>query len=840
MRGQRSFLVKQHALRRFLVAVLTVLLPLAAIAVFAGNAMAQGPVKLHLDHWGNGGSPQTVAKWRDGNLHWTNSHYQEGDADPTRFIMDDLTPGQEYSLTFTFMAAKKQAKVVKHGHDFLTNYTFSEYPTYTPNTATAPAGLPSAAYPDPCLPRVQGGGKPPYVCTPGSKPTDVYAIPIDTFGNGQLKVSDRQNAAGVPQYFAMWNGDITAVSGYSYSPTTIFKDTTYVTLTVTFTAGNPAAGEGVVLAFGGHLAKSTNPPSGWGAGQGAGDINGAPYHWAYNLVAKNGQKVAQGARNRSIMIRRDGHIQIVKSCVNVDSTDTDFPNDFPFTASNPANVQDGLPSSFTLDRDSETGTIEQSSVITGGSGQYSISESPLPGYAVTAIVCSIYDGQGNVTGTKNLTITPSLPVANPGTVTATFDFSAGETVRCVFTNTKPTAYITLTPNEATNLLNQQHEITAHVYKNSGSGAVNAVGVLVTFSLVAVPPDDTSSVSFVNNINTCTTGAAGTCSVKIVSAEAVVVDIHAEATVNVIGVDVDTETGTHVKNDLTTDARKQYREPNDVLLRIVKCVVNNTTGTKHPTDFLFRNGTTDLPWGTYPDFEDAACPTGYTGEADGFVYKLDLVMDGQGNIIPVNYNITERDEPDYTQVFRSSTCQGTVSTEAAPITCIIVNDDDLLGRMTGGGSVFYPKNAAALIAGKKEGNVRITHGFELHCTDVGLPNRLEVVWHDGADAFHLETLTSAKCTQVSNPPDQEQPESYFDTFEGEGFGRINSNPSALYRIKFKLTDHGEPAGKDLTPNSLDTAEFEVTNTSNTQNPLFLSSYGSKPLEQGNHQAHLENK
>ena len=85
-----------------------------------------------------------------------------------------------------------------------------------------------------------------------------------------------------------------------------------------------------------------------------------------------------------------------------------------------------------------------------------------------------------------------------------------------------------------------------------------------------------------------------------------------------------------------------------------------------------------------------------------------------------------------------------------------------------------------------------------------------------------------------------PESYFDTFEGEGYGRINSNPSALYRIKFKLTDHGEPAGKDLTPNSLDTAEFEVTNTSNTQNPLFLSSYGSKPLEQGNHQAHLENK
>jgi hypothetical protein len=300
MRGQGSKPTKNTALRRALIAVLTLLLPIAAIAVFAGEAMAQGPVKLHLDHWGNGGSPQTVAKWRDGNLHWTNSHYQEGDADPTRFIMDNLTPDTQYSLTFTYMAIKKQAKVLRHGHDFLTNFTFSEFPSYTPNTGAGPVN-PTSAYPDPCKPRVQGGGKPPNVCELNSAPFDVFQIPIDEVGPG---VDTRQTAAGVPQYFAMWNGDITSIKlvkapdeYYSYSPDPngSFKDTTYITVTINFTAKAQGEGEGVVLAFAGHLAKSTNQPTGWGAGQGAADIDGAPYHWVYNLVAINsGVKVVQG------------------------------------------------------------------------------------------------------------------------------------------------------------------------------------------------------------------------------------------------------------------------------------------------------------------------------------------------------------------------------------------------------------------------------------------------------------------------------------------------------------------------------------------------------------------
>src|SRR5262245_60462475 len=98
MRGQGSVTYKSALTRRVLIAALTLILPLAVLAVSTGEAFAADPVKIQLEHWGNGGSPQTVAKWRNGNLHWTNSHYQEGDADPTRMIMDNLTPGQAYSL----------------------------------------------------------------------------------------------------------------------------------------------------------------------------------------------------------------------------------------------------------------------------------------------------------------------------------------------------------------------------------------------------------------------------------------------------------------------------------------------------------------------------------------------------------------------------------------------------------------------------------------------------------------------------------------------------------------------------------------------------------------------
>ena len=133
---------------------------------------------------------------------------------------------------------------------------------------------------------------------------------------------------------------------------------------------------------------------------------------------------------------------------------------------------------------------------------------------------------------------------------------------------------------------------------------------------------------------------------------------------------------------------------------------------------------------------------------------------------------------------------------------------LPGRMTGGGSVFTTL-----------GN-RVTHGFELHCdAEVG-PNNLEINWLKGQN-FHLESLTSATCTDDPNiaPP---PPQAGFDTYVGTGVGRCNGVSGAT--ITFTLTDAGEP-GKE------DTATFEITGC---PGGLTLSVSGN--LKKGNHQAH----
>jgi hypothetical protein len=107
-------------------------------------------------------------------------------------------------------------------------------------------------------------------------------------------------------------------------------------------------------------------------------------------------------------------------------------------------------------------------------------------------------------------------------------------------------------------------------------------------------------------------------------------------------------------------------------------------------------------------------------------------------------------------------------------------------MTGGGSVF---TAAGM---------RVTHGFELHCDINVLPNRLQVNWPgDGKgrkaeNNFHLETLTSAICTD--NPALQaQQPNNTWDTYTGTGTGKLNNVDGAT--ASWVFTDNGEPGKKD---------------------------------------------
>ena len=106
-------------------------------------------------------------------------------------------------------------------------------------------------------------------------------------------------------------------------------------------------------------------------------------------------------------------------------------------------------------------------------------------------------------------------------------------------------------------------------------------------------------------------------------------------------------------------------------------------------------------------------------------------------------------------------------------------------MTGGGSIFYPNG----------GHVRVTRGFELHCDVNQLPNNLQVNEHkNGKQTFHLTTLTSAVCTNEDNIFPDPPPGTPFDTFVGEGIGKLNGVDGAF--ICFVIRDDSEPGKTDM--------------------------------------------
>lgn len=128
------------------------------------------------------------------------------------------------------------------------------------------------------------------------------------------------------------------------------------------------------------------------------------------------------------------------------------------------------------------------------------------------------------------------------------------------------------------------------------------------------------------------------------------------------------------------------------------------------------------------------------------------------------------------------------------------------RMTGGGSIFTA------------GGMRVTHGFELHCSRNDVPNNLEINWgKDPENNFHLENITFVRCTDdptiVPNPP-----AASFDTYYARGTGRCNGLPAS---IEWTFTDAGEPGTSD-------TATYAITGSCTLN--------ASAALTFGNHQAH----
>lgn len=131
-----------------------------------------------------------------------------------------------------------------------------------------------------------------------------------------------------------------------------------------------------------------------------------------------------------------------------------------------------------------------------------------------------------------------------------------------------------------------------------------------------------------------------------------------------------------------------------------------------------------------------------------------------------------------------------------------------GRMTGGGSVI--------------GDMRVTHGFQLHCNVSKTPNNLQVNW-GGGNKFHLENLMTASCSDSSSI-EPTPPTAPFDTYEGIGIGRYNGVSGATARWTF--IDAGEPGNNDFMEIVIwDSDGNEALNVSGN-------------LTRGNHQTHAD--
>ena len=110
---------------------------------------------------------------------------------------------------------------------------------------------------------------------------------------------------------------------------------------------------------------------------------------------------------------------------------------------------------------------------------------------------------------------------------------------------------------------------------------------------------------------------------------------------------------------------------------------------------------------------------------------------------------------------------------------------LQGRMTGGGGKLV-----------EVGGGDVTYGLTLHC-DITLSNNLEINWP--GNKWHLDKpITFADCQD--NNPTPEPPRAPFDTFIGEGLGKLNGVAGS--RVEFTFIDDGEG------PTSNDQAQIKV--------------------------------
>lgn len=197
--------------------------------------------------------------WINGILQKSNSHFKEGDVTPQRVIVTvtKQRPGNaDHTITLRYQARKGTT----HAYDSLA--TWNTTVTGADRCANLTAAVQTSIG---C-----GTSLTPDTFTITEDPTVVQPF---TSLSGQTKEHDQNGGV-----LKMYNGDITAMSQPQHDAATCSGKCAddYATTVISFSVASVPTT--VELLFGGHLAVSPTNRGGWGAGLGASNINGGPYH----------------------------------------------------------------------------------------------------------------------------------------------------------------------------------------------------------------------------------------------------------------------------------------------------------------------------------------------------------------------------------------------------------------------------------------------------------------------------------------------------------------------------------------------------------------------------------
>jgi hypothetical protein len=186
------------------------------------------------------------ADWVNGNAGASNAHYQEGQSIPYRLVMQNLSLGN-HSVVIEWDVRHSSANAI----DFITHFQrISE--------SVQPCG--PSNHPEDIVPG----------CNPANFTT--FDVPAPTGVNSPIAGLSQTafNALPVAQRrMTMYNGTINTMV-YTNPQGDLSQATASTRITINFTAANST----VVVAWGGHIARSVD----WGAGNSASGISGSPYH----------------------------------------------------------------------------------------------------------------------------------------------------------------------------------------------------------------------------------------------------------------------------------------------------------------------------------------------------------------------------------------------------------------------------------------------------------------------------------------------------------------------------------------------------------------------------------